>query len=116
MQNGSVLPCPYSQYGESEELITVNRFCEVFYRTEMYCVVLVAQLCLSLVTPRTVASRLLYPWNSPDKILEWVAMPSSRASSLMQGFNPGCLHCRQILYCLSHQGIVANKHKKCQPQ
>ena len=32
------------------------------------------------------------------RILEWVAMPSSR------GLNPGLLHCRQILYHLSHQG------------
>ena len=37
------------------------------------------------------------------KILEWVAMPSSRGSS-HQGLNPGLLHCRQILYYLSHQG------------
>ena len=31
----------------------------------------------------------------PARILEWVAIPSSRRSS-----NPGLLHCRQILYCL----------------
>ena len=37
------------------------------------------------------------------KILEWVAMPSSRGSS-HQGLNPGLLHCRRILYYLSHQG------------
>ena len=27
---------------------------------------------------------------------------------LTQGSNPGLLHCRQILYCLSHQGSPAN--------
>ena len=32
------------------------------------------------------------------RILEWVAMPSSRGS------NPGLSHCRWILYCLRHQG------------
>ena len=37
------------------------------------------------------------------KILEWVAIPSSRGSS-HQGLNPGLLHCRQIFYYLSHQG------------
>ena len=30
------------------------------------------------------------------RILEWVAFPFSRGSFL------GLLHCRQILYCLSH--------------
>ena len=34
-------------------------------------------------------------------ILEWVALPSSRAISLTQGLNPHLLHCRQILYQLS---------------
>ena len=38
------------------------------------------------------------------KILEWVAMPSSRGIYPTQGLNPGLLHCRWILYKLSHQG------------
>ena len=39
------------------------------------------------------------------RMLEWVAMPSSRGSSrLTQGLNLGLLHCRQTLYHLSHQG------------
>ena len=38
------------------------------------------------------------------RILEWVAMPSSRGILPTQGSNPGLPHCRQILYCLSHQG------------
>ena len=40
-------------------------------------------------------------------ILEWVAFPFSRGSSqslISQGSNQGLLHCRQILYQLSHQG------------
>ena len=37
------------------------------------------------------------------RILEWVAMPSSRGSST-QGWNPGLLYCRQIIYHLSHRG------------
>ena len=39
------------------------------------------------------------------RILEWLAMPSSRGSSQLRDRNPGLPHCRQILYllyCLSH--------------
>ena len=36
-------------------------------------------------------------------IPEWVSMPFSSEIST-QGSNLGLLHCRQILYCLSHQG------------
>ena len=35
------------------------------------------------------------------RILEWVAIPFSRGSSQTRD-NPGLLHCRQILYHLSH--------------
>ena len=38
------------------------------------------------------------------KILEWVAFPFSRGCSQHQGLNPGLLHCRRILYQLSHKG------------
>ena len=38
------------------------------------------------------------------RILEWVAMPSSRGSSQPRGQTQGLLHCRWILYHLSHQG------------
>ena len=37
------------------------------------------------------------------RILEWVAVPFSRGIFPIQGSNPGLLHCRQILYHLSHQ-------------
>ena len=37
------------------------------------------------------------------RILEWVAFPFSRGSSQPRS-NPGLLHCRQILYQLSHKG------------
>ena len=40
---------------------------------------------------------------SRARILEWVAISFSWGSS-GQGSNPGILHCRQILYRLSHQG------------
>ena len=38
------------------------------------------------------------------RILEWVAFPFSRGIFPTQGSNPGLLHCRQILYQLSHEG------------
>ena len=37
------------------------------------------------------------------RILEWVAIPFSKGS------NPGLLHCRQILYPLSHQGVISSQ-------
>ena len=39
-----------------------------------------------------------------ERILEWVAMPSSRGSSQPRGSNLGLPHCRRILYHLSYQG------------
>ena len=47
---------------------------------------------------------LLCPWNSPGK------NTGVGSHSILQGIfptqrsNPGLLHCRQILYCLNHQG------------
>ena len=38
------------------------------------------------------------------KILEWVAYFLLQGIFLTQGSNLGLSHCRQILYCLSHQG------------
>ena len=38
------------------------------------------------------------------RILQWVAIPFSRGIFPTQGSDPGLLHCRQILYCLSYQG------------
>ena len=37
------------------------------------------------------------------RILEWIAVPFSRGIFPTQGSNPGFLHCRRILYQLSHQ-------------
>ena len=38
------------------------------------------------------------------RILEWVAL--LQGIFLAQESNLGLLHCRQILYCLSHQGVA----------
>ena len=52
-------------------------------------------------------ARLLYPWDSPSKNTEWVAMPSSRGSSLPKDrtliFYISCTG-RQVLYHWRHLG------------
>ena len=49
-------------------------------------------------------TRLLCPWNSPDK--NTVVGNHSLLYPVFQtqGSNPGLLHCRRILYSLSHEG------------
>ena len=56
-------------------------------------VVKVAQSC-----PTLRPHRLYSPWNSPGQ------NPGVGSLSLLQGSNPGLLHCRWILYHLSHKG------------
>ena len=41
---------------------------------------------------------------------ECTAIPFSRGSSQPKDHNPGLLHCRLVLYCLSHQGIPNYTH------
>ena len=59
---------------------------------------------LLFATPWTVATRLLCLWHSPGQ------NTGVGSCSLLQGIfptqelNPDVLHCRQILYCMSHQG------------
>ena len=71
----------------------------------MYCAVLSHSVVSDSLRPRGLSpARLLSPWGSPGKKLEWVAMPSSRASS--QPSDPIHVYCvdRLFLYHLSHQG------------
>ena len=65
----------------------------------------VTQSCLTLCDPMDCS----LPGSSihgifQGRVLEWVAISFSRGIFLTQGLNPGPLHCRQMLYCLSHQG------------
>ena len=46
------------------------------------------------------------------RILEWVAIPFDRGIFLAQGSNLGFLHCRQILYHLSHPQMVKIEGRK----
>ena len=63
----------------------------------------VALSCLILCNPMEPA-RLLCPWNSPDKNTGVGSHSLLQGIFLTQGLNTGLLHCRQILYHLSHQG------------
>ena len=47
-------------------------------------------------------TKLLYPWNSPGKNTGVGSHSLLQGIFLTQGLNLGLLHCRQILYCLSH--------------
>ena len=51
-------------------------------------------------------SRLLYLWNFPGKPTGVDSHPLLQGIFLIQGSNPGLLHCRQILYHLGHQGNI----------
>ena len=56
------------------------------------------------VTVRTIAHRLLCPWDSLGKNTGVGSHSLLQGIFFTQGSNPGLLHCRQILYHLSHQG------------
>ena len=56
------------------------------------------------VTPWTVATRLLCPWDFPGKNTGVDCHFLLQGIFPTQGSNPGLLHCRWMLYCLSHQG------------
>ena len=72
----------------------------------------VAQSCLTLCEPMDCSppgSSILGIFQA--RVLQWVAISFSRESS-RPGIKPSVLHCRQMLYHLSHQGIPIIKHYK----
>ena len=70
---------------------------------------LVTQLCL-FVTPWTVAYQAPLPWNFPSKNIGLGCHSLLQGIFPTQGLNLGRLHCRQILYQLSHQGTQNIKY------
>ena len=69
------------------------------YSPGQVCVcVLVTQVCMTLSNPVDCS------WDSPDKNIGVGCHSLLQGIFLTQGLNPGLLHCRQTLYCLSHQG------------
>ena len=67
------------------------------------CVV-VAQSCPTLCDHGLEPTRLLCPWDSPGKKTRVGCHALLQGIFPTQGSNPGLLHCRQILYGLSHLG------------
>ena len=55
------------------------------------------------VAPWAIACQA-HPWNSPGKNAGVGCHSLLQEIFPTQGSNPGLLHCRQILYCLSHKG------------
>ena len=61
------------------------------------------------------AARLLCPWDFPGKNTGVGCHSLLQGIFPTQGSNPGLLHCRQILYCLSHQGSPVSWEYALQP-
>ena len=71
----------------------------------IYSIALVAQLCPTLCDPVGYSlARLLCPWDFQGKNTGVHCCSLLWGIFLTQGSNQGLLHCRQILYCLSHWG------------
>ena len=60
--------------------------------------------CSVSVTHGLEPARFLCPWDSPGKNTGLGCHSLLQGIFLTQGSNPVLLHCRRILYCLSHQG------------
>ena len=54
-------------------------------------------------------ARLLCPWDSPGRNIGVGCHALLQGIVPTQGWKPGLLHCRQIVYHLSHQRIPGNK-------
>ena len=64
----------------------------------------VTQSCPTLCNPKDHTVHGIFQ----ARILEWVAIPFS-GTFPTQGLNPGLLHCRRILYQLSHREAQMNR-------
>ena len=89
---------------------TSSVFSVFAFKTILKVKVLVTQSCPTLCDPvdYSLSDYMeFYPWNSPgkDKALGYHSLLQGIFST--QGLNQGLLHCRQILYHLSHQGNLS---------
>ena len=79
------------------------------YLLKAHILCLVTQSCPTLCDPMDHSSSGSFVHvNSPSKIPESVAKPEGIFPT--QGWKPGFPHCRQILYCLSHQESLPKAH------
>ena len=70
----------------------------------------VAQSCLTLATPRTVACQAPLSMDSPGKNAGVGSHSLLQGIFPTQGLKADLLHCRQILYCLSYRGSPTAIH------
>ena len=75
------------------------------YRKAGCCVLSHSAVSDSLQPHGLQPTRLLCPWDSPGKDAGVGCHALLQGIFPIQGLNPGLLHCRQVLYCLSQQGI-----------
>ena len=67
------------------------------------CVCVSRSVMSDSAIPQTVARQAPRPWNSPGKNTGVGSHSLFQGIFSTQGSNPSLLHCRQILYHLSHQ-------------
>ena len=76
----------------------------------------VAQTCPTLCDPMDSSlTRFLRPWDFPGKNSGVGCHFLLQGIFPTQGLNPGLLHCRQMLYHLSHQGRCVQRAKRKAP-
>ena len=95
--------CHAAVHGVAKSLTWLSDWTELNWR----CIGggLVAKLCQTLATPRTVTHQApLSMGFSKAEILEWFAISFSRDRTQVFCIAGSLLHCKQILYQLSHQG------------
>ena len=80
--------------------------CVINYLFYMLCSFSIASVVSNSVTHGLQPTRLLRPWDSLGKNTGAGCHALLQGVFFTQGSNLGLLHCRQILYCLSHQGIL----------
>ena len=99
--------CPLTHSNKKEVSIYYFLPFSFFEREKIFEIVflsicgLVAKLCPILVTPWTVACRLLCPWDFPGKNTGVGCHALLQGIFPTQGSNPCLLHCRQVIYQLS---------------
>ena len=76
----------------------------IYQRNYLYVCVSLSFMSDSATSWIIQPARLLCPWDSPGKNSGVGCHALLQGILLTQGSNPGVLHCRQILYHLSHQG------------
>ena len=98
--------CPQSQHPYPDISTSENLPLTLYSNAmqEKYNKVFITQLCPTVCRPVDYSPRGSSVWDSPGKHTGVDCHSLVQGIFPTQGLNPGLLHCRQILYCLSHQG------------